>query len=78
MAKAKEEKSEKDLQEEVKEDEKKEEKGTPTEEDIRGAKTPEDKLKLMKKLLANSKVAESVKQRKIYSAMPNIQVVRNY
>ena len=69
MAKAKEQKAE---------DEKKEEKGTPTEEDIRGAKTPEDKLKLMKKLLATSKEAENVKQKKIYSAMPNITVVRNY
>ena len=69
MAKAKEQKAE---------DEKKEEKDTPTEEDIRGAKTPEDKLKLMKKLLATSKEAENVKQKKIYSAMPNITVVRNY
>ena len=86
MAKAKEQKpveetdvKAKETQEEVKkEDEKEEEKATPTEEEIRAAKTPEDKLKLMKTLLANSKEAENVKQKKIYSAMPNIQVVRNY
>ena len=50
----------------------------PTEEDIKSAKTPDDKLEMMKKLLANSKVAENVKQKKIYSAMTNIVVVRNY
>ena len=69
----------KETQESVKtEDKKEKENATPTEEEIRAAKTPEDKLKLMKTLLANSKEAENVKQKKIYSAMPNIQVVRNY
>lgn len=55
-----------------------EENSIPTEEDIKSAKTPEDKFKLMKKLLANQKVAEPVKQKQIYEAMPNITVVRNY
>ena len=50
----------------------------PTEEDIKSANTPDDKLEMMKKLLANSKVAENIKQKKIYSAMANIVVVRNY
>lgn len=86
MAKTKEEKTVEETevkvegtQESVKtEDEKEEEKATPTKDDIRGAKTSEKKLKLMKTLLANSKEAENIKQKKIYSAMPNIQVVRNY
>ncbi len=71
MAKSKQTQSETDL-EEQKIDE------IPTEEDIKSAKTPDDKLEMMKKLLANSKVAENVKQKKIYSAMTNIVVVRNY
>lgn len=71
MAKSKQTQSETDL-EEQKIDE------IPTEEDIKTAKTPDDKLEMMKKLLANSKVAENVKQKKIYSAMTNIVVVRNY
>lgn len=71
MAKSKQTQSETDL-EEQKIDE------IPTEEDIKSAKTPDDKLEMMKKLLANSKVAENVKQKKIYSVMANIVVVRNY
>lgn len=71
MAKSKQTQPETDL-EEQKIDE------IPTEEDIKSAKTPDDKLEMMKKLLANSKVAENVKQKKIYSAMTNIVVVRNY
>lgn len=85
MAKTKEEKTVEETevkvegtQESVKTEDEEEEKATPTEDDIRGAKTPEKKLKLMKTLLANSKEAENIKQKKIYSAMPNIQVVRNY
>lgn len=71
MAKSKQTQSETDL-EEQKIDE------IPTEEDIKSAKTPDDKLEMMKNLLANSKVAENIKQKKIYSAMTNIVVVRNY
>lgn len=71
MAKSKQTQSETDLEEQNIDE-------IPTEEDIKTAKTPDDKLEMMKKLLANSKVAENVKQKKIYSAMTNIVVVRNY
>lgn len=72
------EETEKELSIEKQEEETVEDKAIPTEEDLKKAKTPEDKLKLMKKLLANQKVAEPVKQKHIYEAMPNITVVRNY
>ena len=71
MAKSKQTQSETDLEEQKIYE-------IPTEEDIKSAKTPDDKLEMMKKLLANSKVAENIKQKKIYSAMTNIVVVRNY
>ena len=54
----------------------KEEEQLPTEEEIKAAKS-EDKLSMMKKLLANQKVSEAEKQKKIYRAMGNIVVVRN-
>lgn len=54
----------------------KEEEQLPSEEEIKSAK-PEDKLSMMKKLLANQKVSEAEKQKKIYRAMGNIVVVRN-
>ena len=57
---------------------KQEESVIPVEEEIKSAEEPKEKLELMKKLLANQKVAENVKQKKIYTAMPNITVVRNY
>lgn len=49
----------------------------PTEEDFKNADSAEEKLGLMKKLLANQKVSEPKKQKYIYQAMANITVVRN-
>ena len=54
-----------------------EEEKIPTEEEFKNAKTSEEKLGLMKKLLANQKVAEPAKQKLVYKAMENITVVRN-